>query len=130
MSDVAEQVVDPIGSAVDELLERGKKRGYVTWEEMNEILPDDAIEPAQLEVIMLRLEEAKIETLDEVDAERYERRRKGRSKKRAGATDEQPQPDEAAAKVPASAAIPDEVGVKRIDDPVRIYLREIGRVSL
>ena len=76
MSEVIEQAVDPIQAAVDELLELGKKRGYVTWEEMNEILPDDAIDPAQLEIIMMCLEEAKIETLDEADADRYERRRR------------------------------------------------------
>ena len=34
---------------------------------MNEILPDDAIDPSQLEIIMMRLEEAKIETLDELE---------------------------------------------------------------
>ena len=76
-----EHVVDPIQAAVDELVGRGEERGYVTWEEMNDILPDDAIEPSQLEMIMMRLEEAKIETLDEVDAERYERQRKGKGKR-------------------------------------------------
>ncbi|RME36548.1 MAG: hypothetical protein D6788_11340, partial [Planctomycetota bacterium] len=58
------QTVDPIQAAVDQLLEMGKKRGYVTWEEMNDILPDDAIDPSQLEIIMMKLEENKIETLD------------------------------------------------------------------
>ena len=41
----------------------------LTWEEMNAILPDDAIDPAQLEMIMMRLEEAQIDTLDEIDAQ-------------------------------------------------------------
>jgi len=71
MTDVIEQTIDPIQSAVDELIQRGKKNGFVTWEEMNEILPDDAIDPAQLEMIMMRLEEEKIETLDEIDSQRY-----------------------------------------------------------
>ncbi len=42
MIDVIEQSVNEIQAAVDVLLSRGKKRGYVTWEEMNEILPDDS----------------------------------------------------------------------------------------
>ena len=71
MTDLIEQPIDPIQIAVDELVQRGTKRGFVTWEEMNEILPDDAIDPAQLEMVMMRLEEEKIETLDDIDAQRY-----------------------------------------------------------
>ena len=67
MSEVIEQptVMDPIQAAVDELIELGKKQGYVTWEVMNEILPDDAIDPSQLEITMMRLEENKIEETGE-----------------------------------------------------------------
>ena len=76
MTELIEHPVDQIQIAVESLLEMGRLRGYVTWEEMNEILPDDAIDPAQLELIMMRLEEAKVETLDEADAAQYERKRR------------------------------------------------------
>ena len=82
MTEVSEQPIDLIQAAVDRLLDLGKERGYVTWEEMNEILPDDAIDPSQLEIVMMRLEEAKVETLDEADATRYEQRRKSDSQRR------------------------------------------------
>jgi RNA polymerase primary sigma factor len=138
MIEAIEQVIDPVQAAVDELLERGKARGYVTWEEMNEILPDDAIDPAQLEIIMMRLEEAKIETLDEADAARYERRRRGRLQKRdarksgdgsgaegrAGGEDFEKNLD----KILTDLTV--EVGVKRIDDPVRTYLTQMGEIPL
>jgi len=70
MIDLAAQKerVDPIETAVGQLLTIGRQRRYVTWEEMNKILPDDAVDPDRLELIMLRLEEAGIETLDEIDA--------------------------------------------------------------
>ncbi|MGB2985634.1 MAG: RNA polymerase sigma factor RpoD [Phycisphaerae bacterium] len=129
MSEVVEQVVDLIQSAIDELLMRGKERGYVTWEEMNEILPDDAIDPAQLEVIMLRLEEAKIETLDEIDAERYEQRRKGDSQKRESHKDD-PHQTKDGRKTLEMPELTDEAGVKRIDDPVRMYLTQMGEIPL
>jgi len=74
MNEVRRTSSDPIQNAIEALLERGKKCGYVTWEEMNEILPDDAVDPSQLEMILLRLEEAKIETLDEADALRASRK--------------------------------------------------------
>jgi RNA polymerase primary sigma factor len=135
MSDVMEQPVDLIQQAVDELLDRGQKRGYVTWEEMNAILPDDAIDPAQLEMIMMRLEEAKIDTLDEIDAHRYDQKRKAPPPKREARPVEEtvaPLPDvveepEADVDVVELTA---EVGAKRIDDPVRMYLTQMGEIPL
>ena len=69
MIEVARQpitVSTNIEAAVEDLVNRGKARGFVTWEEMNETLPDNAIDPSKLELILLRLEEEKIETLDEI----------------------------------------------------------------
>ncbi len=127
MIDVIEKTVSEIQSAVGELLSRGKKRGYVTWEEMNEILPDDAIDPSQLEMILMRLEEAKIETLDEIEASRYERKRKSGSSRR-----KEPEIVEAARNqlTAAELAAAAESGVKRIDDPVRMYLTQMGEIPL
>ena len=39
MSEVLDHIADPIQRAIDGLLEMGRKRGFVTWEEMNAILP-------------------------------------------------------------------------------------------
>ena len=124
---VVESGVDLVQAAVDELLLRGKKRGYVTWEEMNEVLPDDAIDPSRLEVVMMRLEEAKIETLDEADAIRYERQHRRESGKRGAKAVDGAQLLTDATKL---ATTVDEVGVKRIDDPVRMYLTQMGEIPL
>ena len=124
--------IDPIQAAVEELLDIGKKRGYVTWEEMNEILPDDAVDPNQLEFIMMRLEESTIETLDEADAAKYERQRRRRSSKR-GTRKLDGAGIESAEDIKKSlnmSGLPDEVGVKRIDDPVRMYLTQMGEIPL
>ena len=130
MSDVMEQVIDPIQSAVEELLARGKKRGYVTWEEMNDILPDDAIDPSQLEMIMLRLEEANVETLDETDAIRFEKQRRRSPKRGArGSADARREDEELAPRTASTAAVA-EMGAKRIDDPVRMYLTQMGEIPL
>ncbi len=133
MSDVIEQPVDLIQQAVDELLERGKKRGYVTWEEMNAILPDDAIDPSQLEMIMMRLEEAKIDTLDEIDAHRYDQKRKTAPPKREVpiTREEEAKPESDEPEVDADVAeLTEDVGAKRIDDPIRMYLTQMGEIPL
>jgi RNA polymerase primary sigma factor len=133
MSEVLDQVIDPIQAAVDELLARGKARGYVTWEEMNEILPDDAIDPTQLEIIMMRLEEVKIETLDAMDAARHERRRKGGKRKRGakgGVRDRDDSDDLGDHVEGVTPGLTAEPGIKRIDDPVRMYLTQMGEIPL
>jgi RNA polymerase primary sigma factor len=142
MSDAMAEVKSPIQTAVDELMELGRKRGFVTWEEMNTILPDEAVDPNQLELILLRLEEASIETLDEADAVRYETRRKAApAPKREGSgaraiREVQPAPVipdgdfvDADADIDVAELVRD-VGAKRIDDPVRMYLSQMGEIPL
>ena len=124
---------NPIEQAILELLERGKKAGFVTWEEMNEVLPDDAIDPGQLEMILLRLEESKVDTLDEIDAKRHELRKQvtvvKRSSRRSAAVvkreSEGDDEDKEVEEVDLS-----EVGTKRVDDPVRMYLQQMGEIPL
>jgi len=128
MTDMIAQTTDPIQIAVDELVHRGNDRGFVTWEEMNEILPDDAIDPSQLEMIMMRLEEEKIETLDEIDAQRYMDRRKAAEIKREPA--KSPPDESVEVETLDVEVLTDEVGVKRIDDPVRMYLTQMGEIPL
>ncbi len=130
MTELLEHPADPIQIAVESLLEMGRLRGYVTWEEMNEILPDDAIDPAQLELIMMRLEEAKVETLDEADAAQYERKRRTGRKGRHSAGGDAARDREELAKDSESEALSGEAGVKRIDDPVRMYLTQMGEIPL
>lgn len=129
MIEVIEQVANPIQQAVDVLLELGRNRGYVTWEEMNEILPDDAIDPHQLELIMMRLEDEKIETLDEIDAARFVKNKKDTKKNKAGTFYEDGNENVEIRKKSLGASS-DEVGVKRIDDPVRMYLTQMGEIPL
>jgi len=128
---VIEYDSESIRKAVDELLHRGARRGFVTWEEMNEILPDDAIDPSQLELVLMRLEEEKIETLDEIDARRYVEKSK-RTDKRAVRKGKQRDDSDVERDVKNFDAeyLSDDVSVKRIDDPVRMYLTQMGEIPL
>ena len=133
MNDSQTPTMDPIEAAVEVLLGYGKLRGYVTWEEMNDILPDDAVDPAQLELVMLRLEEAKIETLDETDARNFDRQRKKKGKRGARKTADEVTSEEEGSVVEVrrkSATIVEEPGPRRIDDPVRMYLTQMGEIPL
>ncbi|MBU0616917.1 MAG: hypothetical protein KKI02_04300, partial [Planctomycetes bacterium] len=62
--------IDPIEQCVNELIEQGKGRGYLTWEELNEALPDDAISPEKLESVLNRIEQNKLQMIDEIEADK------------------------------------------------------------
>jgi RNA polymerase primary sigma factor len=120
MSTQAEIVMDPVDQSVRELIDRGKERGYLTWEEMNDTLPDEAISPDKLETVMLRLEESGIEMVDEAEAERLadNDRQPGSNRRTADKTKTK------------SKSLDEETSSKRIDDPVRMYLTQMGEIPL
>ncbi|MED5371945.1 MAG: RNA polymerase sigma factor RpoD [Myxococcota bacterium] len=91
---------------IQALINMGKKRGYVTYEEMNQALPTHLIGSDQLDDVMIMFSNLDIEVVNAV--------RKRASAKR-GFADQQK-----AAQTPAG----------RSTDPVRMYLRKMGRVSL
>ena len=104
--------------AVKALIEKGKARGYLTYEEMNEDLPNEAVEPDKLDALLMILDELKIELIDEADA--------GPREKFADGTEE-PEPKKRK-KTALEREIESERG--RIDDPVRMYLTQMGEIPL
>lgn len=113
--------IDPIEQCVSELIEKGKGRGYLTWEELNEALPDDAISPEKLESVLNRIEQNKLQMIDEIEADKL--RESGRKRTTSGLEggeilEEVTELDLA------------EATARRIDDPVRMYLTQMGEIPL
>src|SRR5688572_11107845 len=110
--------IDPIERIVNELIERGRTRNYLTWEELNETLPDEAISPEKLESVLNRIEQSGINMIDEIEAEKLrESDRKKPSVLEAG------EGLDAVTEVDLA-----EANVRRIDDPVRMYLTQMGEI--
>src|SRR5438105_9399635 len=98
------------------LLDQGKDKGYLTYSQVNEYLPDDAVNPEKLDQLLLVLEEHGIELIDESEAEERE----------AG-------PGAAREEDPAAEldlTFVEEEDTRRIDDPVRMYLTQMGSIPL
>jgi RNA polymerase primary sigma factor len=98
------------------LLEQGKDKGYLTYSQVNDYLPDDAVNPEKLDQLLLVLEEHGIELIDEGEAEERE----------AG-------PDAAAGedeRGDLDLSFLEEEDSRRIDDPVRMYLTQMGEIPL
>ena len=130
--------LDPVEASFKELLEKGKKRGYLTWEEMNDTIPDEAVSPDKLEILLERLEENGIEMYDEAEAERLQNKKPaGREQTPAEVARETAPdagPEGAAAALPAKG-LPEELMTeegagRRIDDPIRMYLTQMGEIPL
>ena len=103
------------------LLESGKEKGFLTYDQVNEHLPDDAVNPEKLDQLLMVLEEQGIELIDESEAE-----------EREGGTASKDVDIEAELREIAEIVVAmDEDGDgKRIDDPVRMYLTQMGEIPL
>ena len=108
------------------LLEKGKKQGYVTYRDIVEVLPDTADDLEKLDEIHERLVGEGIDVLDDGD---NEQRQLDLTKSMADI-----QEDEERIRflrIPiASKSSSEEIEDGPLDDPIRLYLREIGRVAL
>jgi RNA polymerase primary sigma factor len=122
---VVEFETDPIESAVTELLAKGKKQRFLTWEELNRRLPDEAISPDKLEVVMMRLEEAGIEMVDESEALRL-----GEGQANTTTTTTTTTEPEVETRPATQEELAEEAAGRRIDDPVRMYLTQMGEIPL
>jgi RNA polymerase primary sigma factor len=98
------------------LLDAGKEKGYLTYSQVNDFLPDDAVNPEKLDQLLMVLEEQGIELIDESEAEERE------SGPNPAADDE--------IRSELDLSFMDEEDSRRIDDPVRMYLTQMGEIPL
>ena len=113
-------VLDLLDAAVKRLIKTAKVRGYVTYDQINEVMPPDEVSPDQIEDIMTMFSDLGINVVDadeveEAGAEPIDEEEEDRS-------NSHPQ-------LPVKQERATEVG-ERTDDPVRMYLREMGSVEL
>src|SRR5450432_1113462 len=67
------------------LLDMGTSRGYLTYEELNEKLPDEVVSPDKLDSLLMMIDEMGIRLIDEADVGEYAKGPRGRPKKPAPA---------------------------------------------
>jgi RNA polymerase primary sigma factor len=98
------------------LVAQGQEQGFLTFTQVNDYLPDEAINPEKLDTLLMSLEELGLE----IRVDEHAPPRATEKKPRAGKAGK-------AAKV---RDIPTEETSKRIDDPVRMYLTQMGEIPL
>ena len=112
-------LIDLNEASIKKLIARGKRRGVITYDELNEALPQDQMTSEQIEDIMSTLSEMGVNVVesDEDTAESED-----------PAVDEVDEPDPVGSDSPVIEKKKEII--ERTDDPVRMYLREMGAVEL
>ncbi len=107
-------VLDTQSASVKRLIAKGKERGYITFDELNAVLPAEQNSSEQIEDIMAMLSEMGIQVVESEESEDAET---------SAVPKEEAEEEEQAGNISESS-------VSRTDDPVRMYLREMGTVEL
>jgi len=116
-------LIDLNEASLKKLIARAKKRGYITYDELNDALPQDQMASEQIEDVMSALNEMGVNVVENEEADEDE--------------DGAPEPeidtggdDEGGAEGERFVIEKKKETVDRTDDPVRMYLREMGAVEL
>ena len=118
-------LLDLSDAAVKRMIKIAKKRGWVTHDELNAVLPSEEVSSDQIEDINSMLNEMGINVVD------IRGRRRGREGGAEAAEEEEPESGEVVeAPRPTAVATRSSEPAERTDDPVRMYLREMGSVEL
>ena len=108
-------LLDLTDAGVKKFIKQAKARGYVTMEELNKVLPSEEVTPDQIEDTLAMLSEMGVNVVEAEEDAQEQQAEGGEVAERA---------ETAVAETPAKAAY------DRTDDPVRMYLREMGSVEL
>src|SRR6478735_11485379 len=117
-------VLDMSDAAVKKLIKVAKARGFVTYDELNSVLPSSEVSSEQIEDTMAMLSDMGINVVETEE---------GEEGAETAAVDEPADEEESRALTPQNVPVRAEARAEpteRTDDPVRMYLREMGSVEL
>ncbi|KAB2639045.1 MAG: RNA polymerase sigma factor RpoD [Verrucomicrobia bacterium] len=100
-----------IQEKIRELIKLAKEQDYLTYDDINEILPNDLVDPEDVEAIMDRLRQMEFDVIDASEVDRY----KDKKRDESDGDDDDSKSDQK---------------LDILDDPVRMYLKQMGQVAL
>ena len=118
-------LLDLSDAAVTKMIKQATKRGYVTHEQLNAVIPSEEVTSEQIENILAALNEMGINVVETGEAEADEE--EAREKPESEETDSD-ELVEVTPKTPAKSEAKEPI--ERTDDPVHMYLREMGSIGL
>ncbi|MCP3971524.1 MAG: RNA polymerase sigma factor RpoD [Rhodobacteraceae bacterium] len=113
----ADVMIDMSQTAVKKMIAEARDKGYITYDQLNTVLPPDQVNSEQIEDVMSMLSEMGINIIEDEEAEEEEQK---------GSTEVVT----ASASREVAVSATETEKLDRTDDPVRMYLREMGSVEL
>jgi len=119
-------LLDLSDAAVKKMIKQAKKRGYVTYEQLNSVMPSEEVTSEQIEDVLAMMSEMGINVVETEEAEADED-----AEAREEPEEEESESGELVEVTPKTPAKSEaKEPTERTDDPVRMYLREMGSVEL
>lgn len=112
-----EPMLDMSQAAVKKMIAEAKERGYITYDQLNQVLPPDQVSSEQIEDVMSMLSEMGINVIENDEAEDDDSKGSTAVVEASSARD-------------VAVSSGESEKLDRTDDPVRMYLREMGSVEL
>ena len=116
-SDTSSPLHDMTQAAVKQMISEARERGYITYDVLNQVLPPEGVTSEQIENVMAVLSEMGINVIEDEEEADTDNRQSNELVESSGSRD-------VAVSTPATETL------DRTDDPVRMYLREMGAVEL
>src|SRR5689334_12837091 len=116
-------VLDLSDAAVKKMIKQAKKRGYVTYEQLNAVMPSEEVTSEKIEDVLAMMNEMGINVVETEDNDSDDEEEADEEENESGGD-----LVEVAPKTPAKSEAREPA--ERTDDPVRMYLREMGSVEL
>ncbi|MGZ5242026.1 MAG: RNA polymerase sigma factor region1.1 domain-containing protein, partial [Caldimonas sp.] len=124
-------LLDLSDAGVKKMIKAAKKRGFVTYEQLNAVMPSEEVTSEQIEDTLAMLSEMGINVVETEDANEDDGEEKAADEVAAADDDDEDTGTEVVeAKTKSLATTEKKEPSERTDDPVRMYLREMGSVEL
>jgi len=125
-----------IEQQIKKLIEKGEKKGFLTYDEMNDNLPEGAVSTVRLDKLLATLDERGISLIDAADVESHQAAKAGEEDEFVEAIEPLEEEEEDKEKdlkdedeLLEKQLVGEEVS-RRIDDPIRMYLTQMGQIPL
>ena len=116
---------EKIEKTIKAIVSKGKERGFLTYEELNDALPDEIVSPARLDSLLMTLDELGVQLLDEADVQKDQ----DEDFEDADTVGRSEDEDDLEEDLTLEAELTESEG-RKIDDPVRMYLTQMGEIPL
>jgi RNA polymerase primary sigma factor len=120
-------LIDLNEASIKKLIAKAKRRGYLTYDELNEALPQDQMSSEQIEDVMSAISEMGVNIVENDEDAAEDDEEAGETPDEINASDDDSDDDSEPQHVPEKKKA---ATTERTDDPVRMYLREMGAVEL